>query len=165
MASALRRNSKLASPMVSSKCLAILWRFEQFVLPHLSAGRRGPAPKLNVINAVAEFERDLLIERTQAGLNRAKAEGITLGWPPSLSDEQRRDALRRLKEGAIVSALAREFKISRQSIIRIRRLYASETPARLDPLKAQSKCLPAPGRSSMSGCSDGHLQMDRLTGS
>ena len=34
---------------------------------------------MNVINAVAEFERDLLIERTQAGLSRAKAEGKTLG--------------------------------------------------------------------------------------
>jgi putative DNA-invertase from lambdoid prophage Rac len=33
---------------------------------------------MNVINAVAEFERDLLIERTQAGLIRAKA-----GWCPS----------------------------------------------------------------------------------
>ena len=34
-----------------------------------------------VIAAVAEFERDLLIERTQAGLNRAKAEGKRLGRP------------------------------------------------------------------------------------
>ena len=30
---------------------------------------------MNVINAVAEFERDLLVERTLAGLSRAKAEG------------------------------------------------------------------------------------------
>ena len=36
---------------------------------------------MNVINAVAEFERDLLIERTQAGLSRAIAEGKTLGRP------------------------------------------------------------------------------------
>ena len=34
---------------------------------------------MGVQNAVAEFERDLLIERTQAGLGRAKAEGKTLG--------------------------------------------------------------------------------------
>jgi len=37
---------------------------------------------MSVINAVAQFERDLLIERTQAGLARAKAEGKTLGRPP-----------------------------------------------------------------------------------
>ena len=33
---------------------------------------------MGVLNAVAEFERDLLIERTQAGLSRARAEGKTL---------------------------------------------------------------------------------------
>jgi putative DNA-invertase from lambdoid prophage Rac len=75
---------------------------------------------MNVINAVAEFERDLLIERTQAGLNRAKAEGKTLGRPASLKDDHRRDVLPRLDQGATVSALAREFKISRQSIMRIK---------------------------------------------
>jgi putative DNA-invertase from lambdoid prophage Rac len=73
-----------------------------------------------VINAVAEFERDLLIERTQAGLNRAKAEGKTLGRPAGLNDDQRRDVAQRLKDGAGVSALSRAFKTSRQIIMRIR---------------------------------------------
>jgi putative DNA-invertase from lambdoid prophage Rac len=42
-----------------------------------------PAGKMTmgVIAAVAEFERDLLIERTQAGLTRAKSQGKTLGRP------------------------------------------------------------------------------------
>lgn len=42
-----------------------------------------PAGKMTmqVISAVAEFERDLLIERTHAGLERAKAEGKKLGRP------------------------------------------------------------------------------------
>ncbi len=75
---------------------------------------------MNVINAVAEFERDLLIERTQAGLSRAKAEGKTLGRPVSLKAEQRRDVAQRLKEGTGVSALSREFRTSRQTIMRIR---------------------------------------------
>src|SRR3954452_553946 len=75
---------------------------------------------MNVLNAVAEFERDLLIERTQAGLTRAKAEGKTLGRPPSLTDEQRRAVERQLSEGATVSALARVFNTSRQTIMRVR---------------------------------------------
>ena len=75
---------------------------------------------MNVLNAVAEFERDLLIERTQAGLSRAKAEGKTLGRPPSLTDDQRRAVELRLNEGASVSALAREFKTSRNTIMRVR---------------------------------------------
>ena len=36
---------------------------------------------MQILGAVAEFERDLLIERTQAGLARAKAEGKKLGRP------------------------------------------------------------------------------------
>ena len=42
-----------------------------------------PAGKMTmqVLAAVAEFERDLLVERTQAGLERAKAEGKKLGRP------------------------------------------------------------------------------------
>ncbi|MBF0333922.1 MAG: recombinase family protein [Alphaproteobacteria bacterium] len=75
---------------------------------------------MGVINAVAEFERDLLIERTQAGLSRAKAEGKTLGRPASLTDDQRRDVEQRLGDGANVSTLAREFKTSRQTIMRVR---------------------------------------------
>lgn len=38
---------------------------------------------MQVINAVSEFERDLLIERTHAGLVRAKKEGRRLGRPPA----------------------------------------------------------------------------------
>lgn len=75
---------------------------------------------MNVINAVAEFERDLLIERTQAGLARAKAAGRKLGRPESLSPEQRQEVARRLDQGATISALAREFKTSRQTIMRVR---------------------------------------------
>lgn len=39
---------------------------------------------MQVLGAVAEFERDLLIERTQQGLMRAKAEGKKLGRPVAL---------------------------------------------------------------------------------
>ena len=75
---------------------------------------------MSVINAVAEFERDLLIERTQAGLERAKAAGRKLGRPASLSPEQRQDVARRLDQGVTISTLAREFKTSRQTIMRVR---------------------------------------------
>lgn len=43
---------------------------------------------MSVITAVAEFERDLLIERTQAGLRRAKAQGKKLARPRALDDKQ-----------------------------------------------------------------------------
>ena len=81
-----------------------------------------PAGKMTmgVINAVAEFERDLLIERTQAGLSRAKAEGKVLGRRPSLDEEQARNVLSRLEAGEAIAAVAREFDTSRQTIMRVR---------------------------------------------
>ncbi|CAJ2757999.1 recombinase family protein [Burkholderia pseudomallei] len=75
---------------------------------------------MQVLNAVAEFERDLLIERTHAGIARAKAEGKTMGRPSALSNEQRADVLRELDAGASVAALARQFGTSRQTIMRVR---------------------------------------------
>ncbi|AOJ91809.1 recombinase family protein [Burkholderia pseudomallei] len=75
---------------------------------------------MQVLNAVAEFERDLLIERTHAGIARAKAEGKAMGRPSALSDEQRADVLRELEAGASVAALARQFGTSRQTIMRVR---------------------------------------------
>ena len=75
---------------------------------------------MGVINAVAQFERDLLIERTQAGLARAKSEGKILGRPPALSHEQQETVRQRLSTGESVSAIARDQKVSRQTIMRAR---------------------------------------------
>jgi len=40
---------------------------------------------MGVINAVAQFERDLLVERTQSGLARARSQGKRLERPSILS--------------------------------------------------------------------------------
>jgi putative DNA-invertase from lambdoid prophage Rac len=75
---------------------------------------------MQVLNAVAEFERDLLIERTNAGIERAKAAGRRMGRPPALTDHQRQTVLQRLGKGDSVSAIARECKTTRQTIMRVR---------------------------------------------
>jgi putative DNA-invertase from lambdoid prophage Rac len=75
---------------------------------------------MGVINAVAEFERDLLIERTQAGLRRARAEGKAIGRPASLTTDERAEVERRLESGETVSALSKAFSTSRQTIMRVR---------------------------------------------
>ncbi len=75
---------------------------------------------MNVLNAVAQFERDLLIERTQAGLNRAKAEGKTLGRKATLSEQQKQTVLDDLAAGLSVSAIARKLGTSRQTVMRAR---------------------------------------------
>ena len=75
---------------------------------------------MNVINAVAQFERDLLIERTQSGLARAKAEGKLLGRPSALSADQQVEVKEKIKNGEAISAIARQFETSRQTIMRVR---------------------------------------------
>lgn len=81
-----------------------------------------PAGKMTmgVIAAVAEFERDLLIERTQAGLIRAKSEGKVLGRPQRLTKLQAQVVRSRVTNGESVASLAREFGSSRQTIMRVR---------------------------------------------
>ena len=75
---------------------------------------------MHVINAVAQFERDLLIERTNSGLARARASGEKLGRPKALDDKRAAAARAALEAGATVSAVARQFDTSRQTIMRAR---------------------------------------------
>lgn len=75
---------------------------------------------MGVLAAVAEFERDLLIERTQSGLARAKAAGAILGRPSALSAASAGAAQEMLSAGLSIAAVAREYKTSRQTIMRLR---------------------------------------------
>ncbi|OIN33862.1 resolvase [Salmonella enterica subsp. enterica serovar Sarajane] len=81
-----------------------------------------PAGKMTmqVISAVAEFERDLLLERTYSGIARARDAGKRFGRPPVLNEEQKQKVLERIKSGASISAIAREFRTTRQTILRVR---------------------------------------------
>lgn len=82
-----------------------------------------PAGKMTmqVISAVAEFERDLLIERTHAGLNRARNEGKRFGRPPVLNSKQKQAVLEKINTGMSISAIAREFGTTRQTILRVKK--------------------------------------------
>ena len=73
---------------------------------------------MGVIAAVAEFERDLLIERTQAGLGRARSQGKVLGRPSKLSGDALNEVRRKKAEGASLGALAVEYGVSRAAIQR-----------------------------------------------
>jgi putative DNA-invertase from lambdoid prophage Rac len=84
-----------------------------------------PAGKMTmqVIAAVAEFERDLLIERTQAGIMRAKVAGKRFGRSPTFNEEGRVAVMKRLGDGASIAEVAREFKTTRQTILRVKDSY------------------------------------------
>ena len=74
---------------------------------------------MQVIAAVAEFERDLLIERTRSGLARAVSEGKQVGRPSALDTKAAEQVRARLAKGETVSALAREHGVSRTTIQRL----------------------------------------------
>jgi DNA invertase Pin-like site-specific DNA recombinase len=84
---------------------------------------------LTMLAAMAEMERDLLVERTQSGLARAKAEGKTLGRPAITTDEQRAAMISRFKTGESISALARDYDVSRASVMRIVKPTATNSAA------------------------------------
>lgn len=75
---------------------------------------------VKMLAAVADFERELIVERTQAGQARARAEGKHMGRPSKTNDEEKAAIRQRLEAGAAVSAMAREYGISRASVIAIR---------------------------------------------
>ncbi|EFJ2219832.1 recombinase family protein [Escherichia coli] len=81
-----------------------------------------PAGKMTmqVISAVAEFERDLLLERTYSGIARAKAAGKRFGRPSVLNEEQKNTVIARINAGINISAIAREFNTTRQTILRVK---------------------------------------------
>ncbi|MEX5328064.1 recombinase family protein [Pseudomonas paraeruginosa] len=71
---------------------------------------------MGVLAAVAQFERDLLIERTQAGLQRTKAAGTKLGRPAAASVED----VRKLKiEGLSQSSVAARLDVSLSTVKRL----------------------------------------------
>lgn len=75
---------------------------------------------LSTLAAVAEVERDILIERTQAGLQRAKAQGKRLGRPKGGPWDQAEEIRACLAEGVSVSETARRFGTTRQTVLRIK---------------------------------------------
>jgi len=74
---------------------------------------------MQVLAAVAEFELDLIRERTATGLTRAKGQGKKLGRPSALTAEQVRQVREQLAAGsASVAGLACSLKVGRATIQR-----------------------------------------------
>jgi putative DNA-invertase from lambdoid prophage Rac len=96
-------------------------RIEVIVLQLGKLDLTSPAGKLmlTMLAAVAEMERDLLVERTQSGLMRAKSEGKTLGRPTKTNDDQRAEIVNMRKTDVSISALSRTYGISRASVMRV----------------------------------------------
>jgi DNA invertase Pin-like site-specific DNA recombinase len=78
-----------------------------------------------IIGAIAELERNLIVERVRAGMRRAKLEGRHIGRKPLVLD---RDAiLRDRQRGHSLSQLAKSYLVSRATVNRVLKEHASTT--------------------------------------
>lgn len=75
---------------------------------------------VKVLAAVADFERELIIERTHAGQARARAEGKHMGRPAKTTEADRKAIRKALQGGATVTSQADQYGVSRATIITIR---------------------------------------------
>jgi len=70
-----------------------------------------------IVGAVAELERNLIIERVRAGMRRAKLEGRAIGRQPLELD--RSSILRDRNQGQSLRQLAKSYRVSRATIHRV----------------------------------------------
>lgn len=79
-----------------------------------------PADKVtvNVMASLAEWERDLLTQRTREGVAHARAEGRVAGPKPKLTLDQKRQARTLVEGGESIASVARSLDVSRQTISR-----------------------------------------------
>jgi len=74
---------------------------------------------LTVLGGLAEFERHLILSRTNEGRVRAKARGVRFGRKPKLTKHQQGEALARLALGETLTAIARSYNVSHMTISRL----------------------------------------------
>jgi DNA invertase Pin-like site-specific DNA recombinase len=81
----------------------------------------GPQGRLLVtmLAAIAEFERELIRERTGAGRKRAMAAGVKFGRPRKLSEYQRGEAVKRRDAGETLAAIAKSYAVDISMISRL----------------------------------------------
>jgi putative DNA-invertase from lambdoid prophage Rac len=81
---------------------------------------------LTVLAGLAQFERSLIMKRTQAGITRARELGVTFGRPTTLNPRQRRLIAERYAKGETTAALASEFGVGEATVWRA--LHGKEAP-------------------------------------
>ena len=74
---------------------------------------------MTVFAGIAEFERDLIRERTAVGRVAAKQRGIRFGRPKKMNEEQKLLAQRLLEENKSVSEIAKTFNVHKATIYRL----------------------------------------------
>jgi DNA invertase Pin-like site-specific DNA recombinase len=74
---------------------------------------------LTVLGGLAEFERHLILSRTNEGRVRAKARGVRFGRKPKLTKHQQAEALARVAGGETLTQIGRSYNVSHMTISRL----------------------------------------------
>ena len=92
----------------------------EFVKENMAFTRDESSPfatlMLNMLGSFAEFERSMILERQREGIAIAKAAGKYKGRRAALTAAQAEELRQRRAAGESVSALAREYGVTRQTI-------------------------------------------------
>jgi len=73
---------------------------------------------MTIFGGIAEFERALILSRTEDGRHAAQARGVTFGRPQKMTADQKDLARELIREGKSISAVARTFKVHPATIYR-----------------------------------------------
>jgi DNA invertase Pin-like site-specific DNA recombinase len=74
---------------------------------------------MQMLGSFAEFEREMIRERTRAGLKEARAKGRVPGRKPKVTAEQQKEIVEAVLSGRKTAAeIARLFKIHRATVSR-----------------------------------------------
>ncbi len=74
---------------------------------------------VTMLAAIAEFERELIRERTGEGRKRAMANGVKFGRKLKLSDYQRAEAVKRRAAGETLASIAKSYGVNISMISRL----------------------------------------------
>jgi DNA invertase Pin-like site-specific DNA recombinase len=94
-------------------------QFRSLAEPWTDTGTSTGRLMLAVLGGLADVERDLIRTRTAEGRSRAKAQGKAMGRPPSLTPEQKKEAIGRRAQGETLAESARSYNVSRATISRL----------------------------------------------
>ncbi len=90
----------------------------QSLLEDIKTINAGGRLVFHLMGALAEFERSLIVERTQAGLQAAHKRGVRVGRPRSLTPAQVKHARKLIDSGERPAAVVKSLGVNRSTLYR-----------------------------------------------
>jgi DNA invertase Pin-like site-specific DNA recombinase len=74
---------------------------------------------LGILGTISQFERNLIRQRLEEGIARAKVRGVKFGRKPKLTHHQRQEAMARREAGETLVDIARSYNVHHSMISRL----------------------------------------------